>query len=124
MTHRQGSLGRSHQPSTDVGRHRPQGAGLDQPVKPMVPRPRPGDGAPPPPESDLVRYGPGVPGAAVAGQTGADTTWRGGRLAGPSRRRDGLRPVLGLALTVILLAVAGVVIWLRFFDHPPFRVTG
>jgi hypothetical protein len=34
-----------------------------------------------------------------------------------------LRRLLGLALTVILLAAAGVVLWLRFFDHPPFGVT-
>ena len=24
---------------------------------------------------------------------------------------------------MVLLAAAGVVVWLRFFDHPPFRVT-
>lgn len=31
--------------------------------------------------------------------------------------------MLGLALTVILLAAAGVVVWLRFFDHPAFHVS-
>jgi hypothetical protein len=31
--------------------------------------------------------------------------------------------MLGLALTVILLIAAGIVLWLRFFDHPSFRVT-
>jgi hypothetical protein len=28
------------------------------------------------------------------------------------------------AVTVALLAAAGAVVWLRFFDHPPLRVTG
>lgn len=32
--------------------------------------------------------------------------------------------LLGLAITLILLAVAGVVLWLRFFDHSPLAVTG
>ena len=31
---------------------------------------------------------------------------------------------LGSALTVILLVVAGVVVWLRFLHHSPFHVTG
>ena len=35
-----------------------------------------------------------------------------------------MRRLLGSALTVILLIAAGVVVWLRFFDHPPFHVTG
>lgn len=34
-----------------------------------------------------------------------------------------MRRILGLALTVILLAAAGVVLWLRF-HHAPFDVTG
>ena len=29
-----------------------------------------------------------------------------------------------MALTLILLVVAGIVLYLRFFDHPPFHVTG
>jgi hypothetical protein len=29
-----------------------------------------------------------------------------------------------MALTVLLLIAAGVVVWLRFFDHPAFQVTG
>jgi hypothetical protein len=35
-----------------------------------------------------------------------------------------MRRLLGSALTVILLIAAGVVVWLRFFAHPPFHVTG
>ncbi|HUB21449.1 MAG TPA: hypothetical protein VMA97_03480 [Streptosporangiaceae bacterium] len=35
-----------------------------------------------------------------------------------------MRRLLGSALTVILLIAAGAVVWLRFFDHPPFHVTG
>jgi hypothetical protein len=35
-----------------------------------------------------------------------------------------VRRILGLVLTVVLLIAAGVVVWLRFFDHPPFGVTG
>ena len=32
--------------------------------------------------------------------------------------------MLGMALTLILLVAAGIVLYLRFFDHPPFHVTG
>jgi hypothetical protein len=32
--------------------------------------------------------------------------------------------MLGTALTVILLVASGVVLYLRFFYHPPFHVTG
>ena len=35
-----------------------------------------------------------------------------------------MRRLLGVALTLILLIAAGVVLWLRFFDHPPFHMTG
>ncbi len=53
--------------------------------------------------------------------------WRTGHRPGKAARQRGvrrrLRRLLGLALTVILLIAAGVVIWLRFFDHPSFRVT-
>ena len=71
---------------------------------------------------DVVRYGPGVP----ASQAAAESVWRTGRPPGPPRqaRLRRLRRLLGLGLTVILLAAAGVVLWLRFFDHPPFSVTG
>jgi hypothetical protein len=70
-------------------------------------------------ESDVVRHGPGVP----ASQAGAESVWRTGRPPGPPPRQVRLRRLLGLVLTVILLAAAGVVLWLRFFDHSPFHVT-
>jgi hypothetical protein len=57
----------------------------------------------------------------------AESVWRTGHRPGPPPRQARLRRVrrvAGLALTVALLAAAGVVLWLRFFDHPPFRVTG
>jgi hypothetical protein len=82
-----------------------------------------------PPEAaavtDVRRYGPGVP----AGQAGvaAESVWRTGQRPGSPSRQARLRRVrrlLGLALTVALLIAAGVVVWLRFFDHPPFGVTG
>ena len=74
---------------------------------------------------DVLRYGPGVPesGAGVA----AESVWRTGQRPGPPPRQGRLRQmrrVLGTALTVILLAAAGVVVWLRFFHHSPFHVTG
>jgi hypothetical protein len=88
---------------------------------------RPGSGPPPPPAApDVVRYGPGVP-IASASQAGAESVWRTGRPAGVPPRQARLRRVrrlLGTALTVILLAAAGVVLWLRFFHHPAFHVTG
>jgi hypothetical protein len=34
-----------------------------------------------------------------------------------------MRRVLGSVLTVILLIAAGVVLWLRFFDHSPLQVS-
>jgi len=74
---------------------------------------------------DVLRYGPGVPesGAGVA----AESVWRTGQRPGPPPRQGRLRQmrrVLGSALTVILLVAAGVVVWLRFFHHSPFHVTG
>jgi hypothetical protein len=77
-----------------------------------------------PPAPDVLRYGPGVP-ASQAG-VAAESVWRTGHRPGPPSRQGRLRRVrrvLGSALTVILLVVAGVVVWLRFFDHPAFHVT-
>jgi hypothetical protein len=81
---------------------------------------------PPAAEPDVVRHGPGVPASPEvrASQAGAESVWRTGRRAGPPPRQVRLRRRVGLALTVILLAAAGLVLWLRFFDHPPFHVTG
>jgi hypothetical protein len=72
-----------------------------------------------------VRHGPGVPVPAPAGQAGqtAEQVWRTGRLPGPPRRRHWLRRVASGALTVILLAAAGVVLYLRLY-HAPLQVTG
>jgi hypothetical protein len=96
-----------------------------QPYQPTeVARPyRPTDGAPSRQPTDVVRYGPGVPDAPPASQAGltAERVWRTG-LAEPPRRPRRLRRLLGSALTVILLAASGVVLYLRF-HHAPFHVT-
>jgi hypothetical protein len=77
------------------------------------------------PPSDVVRYGPGVPASVPASQAGpeAERVWRTGGLPEPSRRPLRLRQLFGSALTVILLAASGVVLYLHF-HHAPFRVTG
>ena len=77
------------------------------------------------PPTEVVRYGPGVPAALSEGRAGltAESVWRTGRPPAPPRRRPRLRPLLGSALTVILLAASGVVLFLRF-HHAPFHVTG
>jgi hypothetical protein len=119
---------RSHQPPTEIGRCQPPTADPDlhQPVTYVVPRPPQPDGAAPAPPPDVVRHGPGVPAAAGAASVGAESVWRTGRqLEQPSGRRRlrRMRRVLGSLLTVILLAAAGVILWLRF-HHAPFHVTG
>jgi len=101
-----------------------------------VPGPRPADRAgpqlrpptevvPPRPPAEVVRYGPGVPVGPAAGQAGltAERVWRTGRPPAPPRRPLRLGRLFGAALTVILLAASGVVLYLRF-HHAPFRVTG
>jgi hypothetical protein len=110
-----------HQSPTTVVRRQPE-----EPVTPGEPvtyRPTP-ENAPPRSASGVLRYGPGVP-ASQAG-VAAESVWRTGHRAGPPSRQGRLRRVrrvLGSALTVILLVVAGIVVWLRFFDHPAFHVT-
>jgi hypothetical protein len=127
-------------PATDVT-VRPAADGPPAPTQPTVVAPRrpeyaagpgasPSADAPPgaPPAgagSDVLRYGPGVP-VSQAG-VAAESVWRTGHRPGPPARQVRLRRVrrlLGTALTVILLIAAGVVVWLRFFDHPAFHVTG
>lgn len=74
---------------------------------------------------EIVRYGPGVPATPSADQAHltAERVWRGGAPAGPSRRVSRLRRLSSTALTVVLLAASGVLLYLRFY-HAPFRVTG
>lgn len=89
----------------------------------VPPRP-PAEVMPARPSANVVRYGPGVPVILPAGQGGltAERVWRGHPPA-PGRRPARLRQILGSALTVILLAASGVVLYLRF-HHAPFNVTG
>jgi hypothetical protein len=68
-----------------------------------------------------MRYGPGVP-PSQAGVS-AEQVWRTGQMPHPPRRPVRRRQWAGTALTVILLAAAGVLLFLRF-HHAPFRVTG
>ncbi len=84
----------------------------------------PTDVAPPPPSGDVIRYGPGVPATPPASQAGltAERVWRTGRSPESHRRPPRLRRRLGAALTVILLAASGAVLYLRF-HHAPFHVT-
>lgn len=75
--------------------------------------------------TDVVRYGPGVPATPATDQAGvsAEWVWRTGH---PPTSRAGsrrLRQMLGPALTVVLLAASGIVLYLRF-HHAPFHVTG
>ena len=146
MTERSGSPGYepglSHQPPTEYVRHQPTtdaappDAGVRQPATYVVPRQAPPGQAPPgqaQPDavpasgpSEVVRHGPGVPVAGAVAATGAESVWRTGRQAEPPPGRRGLRRVrriLGSVLTVLLLAAAGVVLWLRF-HHAPFHITG
>ena len=72
---------------------------------------------------EVIRYGPGVPvKPGSQSSPAAEARWRTGRLP-PSRRRVGLRRFLGTALTVILLAASGAILYLRF-HHAPFQVSG
>jgi hypothetical protein len=104
--------------------YRPAGSPAVGPLGGAAPGGPPAGGVPPESASDVLRYGPGVP-ASQAG-VAAESVWRTGHRSGPPPRQGRLRRVrrvLGSALTVILLVVAGIVVWLRFFDHPAFHVT-
>jgi hypothetical protein len=100
---------------TEVARH-------NQPTEVMRPYQPTADATP---QADIVRYGPGVPVTPPASQAGvtAERIWRTAHLPEPPRRRLGLRRLFGTALTVILLAASGVVLYLRL-HHAPFHVTG
>lgn len=109
-------------PPTDVVRHGP-GVPAALPAGPtgQAPERAWSDGQPP----EIVRYGPGVPAIRPAGQAEltAERVWHTSGPGKPSRRRARLGRLSGWALTVILLAASGVVLYLRF-HHAPFRVTG
>ena len=121
-----------YRPPTYVPPRQPEADTPHQPATIVTPRQPQAGAAPQPPVSEVVRYGPGVPASQAgfpASQAGvaAESVWRTGRRSEPPSRRPGLRRLrrlLGLALTVILLVAAAVVLYLRFFDHPSFHVTG
>jgi hypothetical protein len=77
------------------------------------------------PAREVMRYGPGVPAAASAGQAAAtaERVWRTGRTGEPPRRMHRRRGLFGSVLTVLLLAASAVLLYLRF-HHAPFHVTG
>jgi hypothetical protein len=116
----------SLEPATDVAPgHPPTYIPPTQPPSDVAPGQPPTYIPPTQPPSDVVRYGPGVPASVPASQAGpaAERVWRTGRLPKPPRRPRRLRRLFGSALTVILLAASGVVLYLHF-HHAPFRVTG
>jgi hypothetical protein len=53
----------------------------------------------------------------------AEHVWRTGRPEKPARRPPRWRRLAGTALTVLLLAASGVLLYLRF-HHAPFHVSG
>jgi hypothetical protein len=78
----------------------------------------------PRPPAGIVRSGPGVPVPEPRDKAGgrAEQIWRDGPLPGQPRRPK-LRRLLGAALTVVLLAASGVVLYLRIHHTPPVQVT-
>jgi hypothetical protein len=140
LSHRLSTDAGRHRPTAEAGRHRPREDGglreqstltaprqwwgddaLNEPAMYMVPRQRLAGGAPTLP--DVVRHGPGVPGAGAAGSVWTESVRQAGPPAGQVRGRRRQR-LLWTALTVILLVAAGVAVRVRFFDRPPFGVTG
>jgi hypothetical protein len=109
-------------PPTEVVRHGP-GIPANVPAGQAVQTTEPVSSWEQPPE--VVRYGPGVPATSPAGQAGltAERVWQAAGQASLPRRPTRLRRLAGSALTVILLAASGVVLYLRF-HHAPFHVTG
>jgi hypothetical protein len=96
-----------------------------RPVTEAVPHRVATEAVPLRPPAEVVRYGPGVPASPSAGQGGltAERIWRTGHPPVAFRRPRRLRRLFGSALTVILLAASGMVLYLRF-HHAPFHVTG
>ena len=74
-----------------------------------------------PPSPEVMRYGPGVPPSQAS--VSAEQVWRTGQMPTPPKRPVRFRRLASLALTVILLAAAGVLLFLRF-HHSPFKVSG
>jgi len=110
---------------THTGPGRPAAAGpsfTPGPARPAEARPPEAGRADP--VSEFMKYGPGVPATPSAdpAQT-AERIWRTGRPDEPPRRPRRWRGRAGAALTVILLAAAAVVLYLRL-HHAPFHVTG
>jgi hypothetical protein len=91
----------------------------------IVPFEQTTEGVPSQQAAEVIRYGPGVPATPPAGQAGltAEHIWRTGLPPEARRRPAKRRRWLGTALTVLLLAASGVVLYLRF-HHAPFHVTG
>ena len=102
-----------------------QAAGPPHRAAPSAPLSPAAGAMPPSPVAGIVRYGPGIPVELPVSQGGrtAEHVWSGGPPPAPPRRSARLRRFGGMALTVILLAASGVVLFLRFY-HPPFQVTG
>jgi hypothetical protein len=112
----------SFQPPADPG-YEPQTQASFQPEADAASRPGT-DAARPAPGTDFVRYGPGVPMTPEprAGLT-AEDIWRTGLVAGAAPRpKPRWRRAAGPAVTVALLAIAAVILFLRF-HHPAFAVT-
>jgi hypothetical protein len=107
---------------TEVIQPHPGAAEPHPPTEVALPQPRAG-GAEPSPVTGIVRYGPGVPVVLPDNRGGstAEHVWRA--RPAPGRRAHRLRGLAGWALTVILLAAAGIVFYLRFY-HAPLHVTG
>ena len=93
--------------------------GLDPRLPPPPPNQSPPSASPGAPE--LVRYGPGVP-PSQAGVS-AEQVWRTGQCPIRPKRPVRFRRLTSLVVTVVLLAAAGVLLFLRF-HHAPFHVTG
>ena len=111
-------------PVTEPQPTEPAGPALHTPTEVVPPHPAT-EVVPPRSEVDVVRYGPGVPVTQPASRGGrtAERVWRGGQPPVPDRRPRRLRRLLGSALTVILLAASGVVLYMRF-HHAPLHVDG